>query len=79
MDKPSWQLLIEVTPTSDGRYMTSEAQLVYPGTTIRINLRTAGPMDTIFEQVQGQLNSALRQLVNDLQLTLKKARAGQTR
>jgi len=63
---PSWSLHVTLAPTSDGKYCRISIELRKPSSRLPIYINSAGSTDLLYEKTQGELNNALRQLMNDI-------------
>lgn len=61
-----WNLHLTIKPSADGKWVAITIRLDKPSSRVPTYINSADSMDMIFEKVQGELNNALRQLVNDI-------------
>jgi len=70
--EPTWTLNLTIRPTQDGRFAQIHINQLKASSRVPINIHITCSTDMLYERVQGELNNALRQTINDIQLALAK-------
>ena len=65
-DERTWLLNVEITPTKDAKFARIRLRLDRPSTRVPTYINLVVSTDLLFENVQGEINNALRQLINEI-------------
>jgi len=71
-DLKTWYLHLAITPSDDGRFARINIELNKPSSRVPVYINSANSTDLLYERVQAELNNALRQVVNEIHLTVVK-------